>query len=326
MKKIFITRDIAESGIAMLKNAGYEVTVSSHERPLVKKELLKIFKKNKYDGVVTLLSDPIDSDVIASMNGIKVISNYAVGFNNIDIKAAEKNNIVVCNTRASSGYIVAEHAMALLLGLSSRISFFDRYVKKGKYKGWDPLLLRGESLRGKTIGIIGSGDIGGHFAYMCKMAHGMQVLYFDIKKNEKIEKDLNALYISSVEELLTLSDVVSLHVPLNSATHHLIDEKKMALMKRSSILINTSRGPVVDEKALVKALKRGIIGGAGLDVFEFEPKLVSGLAKLDNVILTPHIASATLENREEMSKIACKNIIDVLENRHCDNIIKVPNS
>jgi len=319
--KIFVTRKIPIVGTLSLTQAGYNVVISDKDYPLTKKELIKVFKKDSYSGVVSLLTDEIDAEVLACMKDVKVISNYAVGFNNIDIKTAKEKNISVCNTKASSGDIVAEHTMALLYALTSRVVWGDFFVKKGKYNGWDPMLLRGSSLRGKTVGIIGAGDIGKHFARMCRNGHGMQVVYFDIKRDENLEKELNAVYIRTVDELVSISDVVSLHVPLNEHTFHLIDKKRLGMMKRDGILLNTARGPIIDEQALVRSLEKNEIAGAGLDVFEFEPKLSKGLTKLPNVVLTPHIASATKENREQMSIIACKNIMDILENGKCDNLV-----
>jgi len=316
---IFITRKIPENGIKLFLEKGHLVNMSDKDRPLSKKEIIKSLRGGKYDAMVSLLTDEIDAEVLSYTKGMKVISNYAVGFNNIDIVKAKELDIAVCNTRASSGDIVAEHAMALLYGLSSGIVWGDALVKKGKYNGFDPMLLRGDTLRGKTVGIVGVGDIGKHFARICKNGHGMQVLYFDIRRDFDFEKEVGAVFISSVDELLTLSDVVSLHVPLVKDTYHLIDKKRLSLMKKNAYLINTSRGPVIDEKALVDALEKEIIAGAGLDVFEFEPKLARGLSKQKNVILTPHIASATKENRELMSKIACQNIIDIFETGICQN-------
>ncbi len=319
--KVFITRKIPQNGIDILVKNGHGVTVSDKDRPLSKKEIIKELKKTKYDGVVSLLTDEIDGETLSHMDKVKVISNYAVGFNNIDIKKAREIGIMVCNTKASSGDIVAEHTIALLYALSSKVVWGDNFVKKGKYNGWDPMLLRGPSLRGKTVGIVGIGDIGKHFARICRNGHGMQILYFDIKRDLEIEKELGAVFISSIDELITLSNVVSLHVPLNEHTHHLIDKRRLSIMKKDAYLINTSRGPVIDENALVKALKNGQIAGAGLDVFEFEPKLANGLRDLPNVVLTPHIASATEENRQTMSRIACQNIIDVFETGSCQNIV-----
>jgi len=253
------------------------------------------------------------------MDGVKVIAQYAVGYNNIDVDYAKSKGITVCNVPTSAGELVAEHTLALMFALTSRISWADTFVKTGQYKGWDPKLLRGETLYRKTLGIIGAGDIGTHVAMLCGRGLGMEVLYFDIKRNDNLETVTGAVFCEDIDEVLRRSDVVSLHVPLNVHTRHLIDAEKLGLMKSNALLVNTARGAVIDEKALVKALQDGQIAGAGLDVFENEPELTSGLADLPNVILTPHIASGTLDNRREMSRVSAENIIEVLEKRDVKN-------
>jgi glyoxylate reductase len=207
---------------------------------------------------------------------------------------------------------VAEHTWALILALTCRVVEGDKYMRSGKYNGWDPMLLHGTKLAGKTIGILGSGRIGADVAHKGKNGFGMDVIYYDIKRNEQMEKEIEAKYYDNVDDVLKNSDIVSIHVPLLDSTHHLIDERRLGLMKSNSYLINTSRGPVIDEKALVEALKNNKIKGAGLDVFEFEPKLASGLVDLQNVVLTPHIASGTEEARIDMATISANNIIDCL--------------
>jgi glyoxylate reductase len=315
MKKVFITRQIPHNGIKMLKDKGYEVEVSPKNRPLTKKELIKYFEKDNYDAVLSLLTDTIDKEVMDKAPSIKIFANYAIGFNNFDLVEAKKRNIYMTNTPGGGADRVAEHTWALILALSCRIVEGDNFVKKGKYKGWDPLLLNGTKLSGKTLGIIGTGKIGADVAHRAKHGFMMDVVYYDIKRNEGLEKDFGAKFYSTVEEVLKVSDVISLHVPLIDSTHHLINEERLRMMKKSAFLINTSRGPVIDEVALVKALQEKTISGAGLDVFEFEPKLARGLTKLSNVVLTPHIASGTLEAREDMARLAASNIIEVLEGR-----------
>ena len=320
MSKIFVTRKIPQSGIEKLETSGFEVVVNKKDLLMTRKELLKEFKKNKYDAVLSILTDEIDADVIDMMApSVKVISQYAVGYNNIDVNYAAQKGIVVMNTPATSGTEVAEHAIALLMCINMEICAMDSFVRGGKYKGWDPMLLRGPSLQGKTLGIIGAGDIGESMARVAYHGLGMDILYYDIRRNTKIESALKAQYVKSVDDLLRQSDVVSLHVPLNPHTFHLIDLDRLAVMKRSSLLINTSRGAVINEKALVTALKSKIIRGAALDVYEDEPALAKGLSKLKNVVLTPHIGSATKINREEMALIATQNIIDFFNKKHLNN-------
>ncbi len=319
--KIYITRKIPDLGIKMLTDKGYVVDVNSKDRPLSKKELIKILKKNSYDAVLTLLTDTIDTEVMTVAPTVKVYANFAIGYNNIDIIEAKKRNIVVTNTPGGGADRVAEHTWALILSLTCRIVEGDAYMKSGKFKGWDPLLLHGAKLAGKTLGIIGTGRIGSDVAHRGKNGFAMNIVYYDIKRNEQLEKDFSAVFYSTVEEVLKISDVVSIHVPLLDSTHHLINAERLKVMKKTAYLVNTSRGPVVDESALVYALKQGIIKGAGLDVYEFEPKLAKGLAKLSNVVLTPHIASGTEEARLDMARLSAQGIIDVLEGRVPTNVV-----
>lgn len=330
MKKVFITRRIPEVGIKMLIDKGYEVTVSKKDRPLSKKELIKALKNGAknggYDAVLSLLTDPIDKDVMNAAPSVKIFANFAIGFNNIDVAEAKKRGIVVTNTPGGGADRVAEHTWALLLALTCRVVEGDTYLRKGKYKGWDPLLLHGTKLAGKTLGIIGSGRIGADVAHRAKNGFAMNVAYYDVKRNEALEKEFGAVFYPSVEEVLKIADVVSIHVPLLDSTHHLIDAARLKLMKPDAYLVNTSRGPIVDENALVVALRESIesggargIRGAGLDVFEFEPKLAKGLAKLPNVVMTPHIASGTGESRLDMATMSAQNIIEVLEGRPAKN-------
>jgi glyoxylate reductase len=321
MKNVFVTRKILDVGIKMLTDNGYTVDISPKDRPLTKKELIKYLKKKPYDAVLSLLTDPIDSEVMDAAPTVKIYANYAIGFNNIDIEAAKKRNIFVTNTPGGGADRVAEHAWALILALSCRIVEGDNYVKKGKYSGWDPMLLHGTKLAGKTLGILGTGRIGADVAHRAKNGFGMNVAYYDVKRNEQLEKDFGAVFYPTVEEVLKISDVVSIHVPLLPTTHHLINADRFKMMKPTAYLVNTSRGPVVDEVALVEALEKGIIRGAGLDVFEFEPKLAKGLAKLTNVVLTPHIASGTEEARIDMATLAATNIINTLEGGRPQNMV-----
>jgi glyoxylate reductase len=321
MKNIFITRKIPDLGIKMLTDKGYSVDISPKDRPLTKQELITYLKKKSYDAVLSLLTDPIDAEVMDAAPAVKIFANYAIGFNNIDIEAAKKRNVFVTNTPGGGADRVAEHTWALILALSCRITEGDVYMKKGKFKGWDPLLLHGTKLAGKTLGILGTGRIGSDVAHRAKNGFGMNVVYYDVKRNEQLEKDFGATFYPTVEEVLKISDVVSIHVPLLPSTQHLINADRLKLMKPTAYLVNTSRGPVVDENALVDALKNGVLRGAGLDVFEFEPKLAKGLAKLSNVVLTPHIASGTEEARHDMAVLSANNIINTLEGRRPDNMV-----
>ncbi|MDR3558596.1 MAG: D-glycerate dehydrogenase [Candidatus Pacebacteria bacterium] len=323
MKKIFITRKIPDSGIKILKDKGYTVDIYPKDRIMSQKELIRTLKKGTYDAVVTLLTDKIDSTVFDAAPTVKLYANYATGFDNIDLTEAKKRGIAVTNAPApQTSESVAEHALALALALAARIVEADEFMRKGKYKGWDPMLFIGMDILGKTLGIVGVGRIGGKVAHYAS-GLGLKVIYTDVARNEEIEKDSGAVFCSSVDELLPKADIVSIHVPLLDSTHHLINEARLRSMKPTAFLVNTSRGPVIDEVALTKALQEKTIAGAALDVFEFEPKIAPGLAKLPNVILTPHIASASLQTRDEMSEMAANNVADFFEGKPLrNNVIK----
>ncbi len=322
MKRIYVTRMIPEVGIKMLTDKGYKVDVSKKSRPLTKEELIKALQKKKYDAVLTLLTDPIDAEVMDAAPTVKIYANFAIGFNNINVPEAKKRNIFVTNTPGGGADRVAEHTWALILALSCRVVEGDMYMKKGKYKGWDPMLLHGTKLSGKTLGIVGTGRIGGDVAHKGKNGFGMSVIYYDVVRNEGLEKEVGAIFYPSVDDVLKNADVISIHVPLLESTKHLINADRLKMMKPTSYLINTSRGPVVDENALVHALQNGVIKGAGLDVFEFEPSLAEGLSKLSNVVLTPHIASGTEDARHEMATLSAGNIIEAMEGRTPKNVVQ----
>lgn len=311
-KNIFVTREIAQEGLDLLREQGYRLTVSKSKKPLTKDQLRKALSKKKYDAVVTLLNDIIDKDIFDTCPSIKLIANYAVGFNNIDIEEATARKIRVTNTRGTSFAAVAEHTVALLLALSTRLVEGDAFTRKGKYKGWDPALFPGIDVRGRTVGIIGAGAIGRAVGNILCKGFDCNIIYTDEVRNESFEEECGARLVD-MEYLMRESDIVSVHVPLLETTHHLINRERIHMMKKTAILINTSRGPVVDEKALVEALQHNVIYGAGLDVYEHEPELAEGLAKLHNVVITPHISSARPSARIEMSTLVAKNIISFFE-------------
>jgi glyoxylate reductase len=320
-KKIYVTRTIPEIGIQMLKDKGYDVEVGSYKVPPTAKELISFFSKKAkkgitYDAILTLLTDPIDAKLLDAVGPqLKIVSNYAVGYNNIKLEDAKKRGVVVTNTPGAFSDCIAEHTVALIFALTTRLVEADRYVRAGKYKGWDPMIFIGTDLSGKTVGILGAGHIGERVAKHLGKGFDMTVLYYDVKRNETLEKEYGAKFCATPEEVIKTADIVSLHVPLLPSTHHLMNAERIAMMKPAALLINTARGPVVDEVALVDALKRKVIAGAGIDVYEFEPKLAKGLVKLDNVVLTPHIASARQSARDEMATLAAQNIIDVFEGK-----------
>ncbi len=309
MPTIYVTRKIPDVGILMLKEKGLVLDISTKDRPLSKRELIKALKKKKYDGVLSLLTDTIDTDIFDAAPSVKIFANYAVGFNNIALEEAKRRGITITNTPGALTDAVAEHTIALMFAIVKRVVESDTYLRKGKYKGWGPELFLGEELRGKTLGLLGAGRIGGRVGAICSKGLGMKVIYYDVKQSPEFEQECNASFRATPEDLLKEADVVSIHVPLLPTTTHLINTERLRLMKRTAYLINTSRGPVISERALVQALEDKIIRGAALDVFENEPKLARGLAKLPNVVITPHTASATKAARDGMSKLAADNLI-----------------
>jgi lactate dehydrogenase-like 2-hydroxyacid dehydrogenase len=308
LMKVFVTRKIPEPGLEILRKK-FEIEVNPYDRALSKEEIIKGLKGK--DGFLCLLTDSIDADVINSEPKLKMISSYAVGYNNIDVKAATKRGIPVSNTPGVLTDATSDMAWALLFSVARRIVEADKFTRAGKFKGWGPMLMHGQDVTNKTLGVVGAGRIGTAFALKSK-GFNMNVLYVDEKKNETLEKEVNAKKVT-FDELLKKSDFISLHVPLIPSTHHLIGEKELKMMKRNAILINTSRGPVVDEQALVFALKEKQIFGAGLDVYEHEPEITEELKKLDNIVLQPHSSSATIETRTKMAVMAAENMVEGLK-------------
>lgn len=306
-KRVLITHRLPEGAETLLGKEGFDVIVSD-KKSYSEKELISLLQKYKPDGIISFLTDPISKKVLEATKSLKIVSNYAVGYNNVDLEAAKAGHIAVTNTPID-GYSVAEFTASLTVALLRRVTEAHMFTVKGKYKGWDPNIFIGETLKGKTIGIIGSGHIGSNAAQILHRGFGMNVVYADIAPNVTIEKELGAKRLE-IDELCKVADVISLHVALNESTTHLINSARLATMKPTAVVINTARGPVVDEKALAHALSKGKIAGAALDVFEFEPKISKELLKMPNVILTPHIASATKEARTDMSHIAAQNIVD----------------
>jgi len=312
MGKIYITRHIPEVGIEMLKDAGHEVIVSKKDGVLSKEELIDELQKEEYEAVLCLLTDQIDKDVYDAAPKAVIFANYAVGYNNIDVEEAAKRKITITNTPGVLTETVAEYTFSLILSLLHRIPEADKFTRAGKYEGWAPELLLGRNIAGKTIGILGAGRIG---QQVVRHAHhfGAKVIYYDIKQNEELEREVGAVYKKDINNVFKEADIVSVHVPLLPSTKHLVSKERLLLMKEDAYLINTSRGPVVDESALVEVLRAGKIRGAALDVFEEEPKLAPGLVEFPNVIITPHIASATESTRGKMAELAAQNIIDMLK-------------
>ena len=320
MPKVFVTRKIPERGINLLKEKGFEIEVNSEDRVLSKSELIAM--AHGADALLCLLTDTIDAEVLDGIGlQLKIVANYAVGFDNLDLPALKARNIQATNTPGVLTETVAEHTFALLLALAHRIPESDRFTRAGEYHGWAPLLFLGQDVSHKTLGILGLGRIGSRVAYHGAKGFNMNVLYYDVKRNEEFEKEVGAAFCATPEELLKQSDFVSIHVPLLPSTKHLMNKERLSMMKPTAYLVNTSRGPVIDEPALVEALTNGIIRGAALDVYEHEPDLSPGLKNLTNAILTPHTASATEETRAKMSALAAENIVAFFEGRTPPNLI-----
>ncbi len=315
--KVFISRPIDKEGIEHLERKQCQIEINEKDESLAKPEFIRRAKGS--EAVVTLLSDKIDKEIIdALLPELKIIANYAVGFDNIDVSYAKEKGIVVTNTPEVMTQAVAEHAMALMLACARRIVEGDRYVRADKYDLWEPNLLLGPEIAGKTLGIIGIGRIGQALCQIAYHGFGMKVLYSDINKNEEVERNFQADHVS-LNTLIERSDFISIHVPLLDSTRHMIGSSELKAMKKSAILINTARGAIIDEDALINALRDGEIFAAGLDVFEKEGDVSEELYKLQNVVLTPHIASATLEARRAMGECVCENIIEVLAGRPAKN-------
>jgi glyoxylate reductase len=315
--KIYVTRDIGERGLKIIRQH-FETEVWPEYAPPPKKTIIE--KARNVDALVTLLSDKIDGEVFDAVPKLKIVSQLAVGFDNIDIPEATKRGIYITNTPEVLTDTTADFAWALLLAIARRVAEADKYVRTGQWKvGWHPNMMAGRDVYGTTIGVVGAGRIGYAVA---KRATGfdMKILFYDVVPRPEIEK-LGAKK-ADLDTLLKQSDFVSIHVPLMKETHHLINEQKLRLMKKTAYLINNSRGPVVDEKALYKALKEGWIAGAALDVFEQEPIPVdSPLLKLDNVVLAPHISSASLETRSRMAEMVAENLVAFFEGKKPPNLI-----
>ncbi len=322
MALIYVTRHIPEVGLTMLRGAGHTVDVSAKDGVLTRDELLTALKAKPYDAVVSLLTDPIDGEVFDTVPTAKIFANYAVGYNNIDVTAAKERGVTITNTPGVLTNSVAEFAVALMMAIAKRLPESERFLRDGKYTGWGPELLLGVDLEGKTLGIVGAGRIGYEVAKRAHLGFNMKIAYYDVKRLDPLEKDFSATFYESVDEVLSIADFVSIHVPLLPETTHLINKERLALMKPTACLINTSRGPVVDEVALVEALKNNVIRGAALDVFEHEPELAPGLRELENAVITPHTASATDSARGEMSETVAKNVIAFLKGEVPPNVVR----
>jgi glyoxylate reductase len=308
--KIFVTRHLPGPALKQLART-FDVAVNSEDRSLTKQEIIEGAKQA--DALLTLLTDTIDAEVIEATPHLQVISNYAVGYNNIDVEAATRAGIPVCFTPGVLTDTTADLAFALILGVARRLVESDQFLRKGAFDGWKPELLLGADVHHKRLGIVGFGRIGYAVAKRA-LGFDMEVIYTS-RSPIRDSLKLDGVKPVDFETLLKTSDFISLHLPITHETHHLIGEAEFELMKETAFVINTARGPIIDEKALVKALKEGKIAGAGLDVFEREPNVERELLELKNTLLLPHIGSATLETRSQMGILAAENAIAIFSGR-----------
>ncbi len=316
---VFVARQIPQPALDRLRQAGIQFDVYPVDQVIPRDVLLQEVKGR--DGILPILTDTIDEKVMEQADQLKIIANYAVGFNNVDVEAATRRGIAVTNTPGVLTDATADLTWTLLFSTARKVVESDAYLRAGKFNGWGPLHFLGMDVSGKTLGIIGLGRIGKAVAER-GAAFRLKILYFSASRDEEFEKayPYEAEFVE-LNELLLKSDFVSIHVPLTPETKHLIGRDQLNQMRSHAILINTARGPVVDEQALVDALKEQKIWGAGLDVYEEEPKVHPELISLQNTVLLPHIGSATFETRTKMGMIAAENLIAFFEGKKPPNLV-----
>lgn len=319
MSNILVTEPIPEKVLEFLSQHG-QVTVG--KKGFYNREENLLADIHEYDALLCMLSTPVTKKVLEAGQNLKIVANFAVGYNNIDVDAALQRGVKISNTPDVLTEACGDFTMGLLLALSRKFNEAEAYLRAGKYQGWEPLGFLGMELRGKNLGIVGMGRIGQAFAHRAR-AFGMNIIYHNRNRlNEAIEKDLQAKYFEDVYDLAARSDVISLNCPLTDETFHLVDKKFLDFMPHHALLLNISRGAVVDEEVLAEALHTGRIAGAGLDVFEKEPAVHPRLLTAPNTVLLPHIASATFETREAIGNVAARAIVSVLQGKP-DN--EIPN-
>ena len=316
-KKILVTGRLPEEVMGLLTEA-CQVEAQSEDRPMERKQLLDAIGDK--EGLLSMITDSVDEELLRHAPHLKVIANMGVGYNNIEVRAATARGIPVSNTPGVLTEATADLAFTLLLAAARRVVEGDKRVRAGEFQFWAPFLFLGREVSGKTLGIIGMGRIGMAVAQRA-CGFDMPVLYHNRRRLESTEEEKLNVQYEPLDELLRKSDFISIHVPLTADTRHLISRKEIALMKPTAYLINTSRGPVVDEQALLIALQDGSIAGAALDVYEHEPALTPGLVLLNNVVLLPHVGSATLETRTRMASMAAKNLLAGLSGQTPPNIV-----
>lgn len=315
--KVLVTREIPEAGLRLLED--FDVTVLS-EAPPGRDELLEAVRGAA--GILSVLTENIDAEVMdAAGESLKVVANMAVGYDNVDLEAAGQRGVVVTNTPEVLNETTADTAFMLLLAAARRLGEGERLLRSGGWDAWGPMQLTGPDVWGKKLGVLGFGRIGRAVARRAS-GFGMEVLYHDQYRDESAEEELGARYLG-LDDLLREADFVSVHTPLTPETTRLIGDRELALMQPSAVLVNTSRGPVIDEAALADALAERRIFAAGLDVYEEEPKVHPKLLELENVVLAPHIGSASIETRDEMATLAAENIVAVLRGERPKNPVGI---
>lgn len=314
--KVLVTRNIPRIGLAKLFEKA-EVDYHNSNEKIPTDDLINRIKD--VDGILSV-GIRVDEELISHAPKLKVISNYGVGYDNVDIKAATRRGIIVTNTPEVVTEATAELAFGLIIAVTRRICEADKLLRYDKNFRWGPMCLPGMELSGKTLGIIGFGRIGKAVARRAK-AFNMKVIYYKRNSRSPKQDQKDNCFYASFEEILQKSDIISLHVPLTTDTYHLIGERELNMMKQGAFLINTARGTVIDEKALADALKKGHIAGAGLDVFEYEPKIHPELLKLKNTVLTPHIGTTTIATRIKMAQLASENLLCALEGKQLKNVV-----
>lgn len=317
LSRVFVTCPIPREALEVLRPCSSPLTVCKNHLTLTRQQLVK--EVRDADALLCLLTDEIDERLMVAAPRLKVIANCAVGFDNVDVAAATRRGIMVTNTPGVLTDATADLTWALLMAVARRIPEADRFLRAGHYKEWELFLMLGAPVYGRTIGIVGSGRVGTAVALRAK-GFQMKALYTDTFRNMQIEKQAGAKRVG-LQTLLRKADFVCIHVPYDQSTHHLIGQKELSLMKPSAILVNTARGEIVDERALVHALKTNRIAGAGLDVYEHEPRVPMSLKRLSNVVLLPHIGSATLETRTKMAVLAARNLVAGLRGRVPPNLV-----
>ena len=314
--KVFVARPIFQETIEELRSQT-NLDVNEEDRVLSKTEFISRIRD--VDGVFTLVTDSIDREVLQSALRLKVVANFGVGVNNVDVVSATALGIAVTNTPGVLTETTADLAWALLMSAARRIPESDRFIRSRSFGAWGPTMMLGHDVFGKTLGIVGFGRIGQAVARRAR-GFNMRILFCDPSHGRELVDELG-LIPAALEQIYREADFISLHVPLVPATQHLLNDQAFTMMKRTCIVVNTSRGPVVEEKALVRALKAKKIAGAALDVFENEPQIEPELLEMDNVVMAPHIGSASYETRFKMSTMTANNLLAVLRGERPPNLV-----